>query len=358
MMREIQQDDKIRIKDIAEKAGVSVGTVDRVIHNRPNVSKAARSKVEAVLNEINYQPNIYASALAYNKAYCFCCLLPRHDSNAYWTEVEDGLEQCIVNYRDFQLNLATFYYDQFDEQSFEEAARQIEERKPQGVIIVPQTERPTTTFCEHLEANEIPYVFLDSYVPTLHPLAFFGQDPVQSGVFAASILSLTLQGTSSIMIMNLVQNGRVASRQQQLREEGFRDYMHCNHPEIKIWTLTLQMDEEKDYDKIIESFFIQHPEVKHAITFCSRTYILGDYFEKRELKDVNVFGYDMIPKNVAGLSQGYIDYIIAQHPWQQGYNCVEALFNHIVLKKDHTVMNYMPLELLTIENYKFYRTKQ
>ena len=33
--------DKIRIKDVAKLAGVSVGTVDRVLHNRPNVSEEA-----------------------------------------------------------------------------------------------------------------------------------------------------------------------------------------------------------------------------------------------------------------------------------------------------------------------------
>ena len=49
--------EKIRIKDIAERAGVSVGTVDRVLHDRPNVSKPAREKVEQALKEMNYQPN-------------------------------------------------------------------------------------------------------------------------------------------------------------------------------------------------------------------------------------------------------------------------------------------------------------
>ena len=44
--------DKIRIKDIAERAGVSVGTVDRVLHERPNVSKSAREKVEKALKEM------------------------------------------------------------------------------------------------------------------------------------------------------------------------------------------------------------------------------------------------------------------------------------------------------------------
>ena len=45
---DLYMSEKIRIKDIAEKSGVSVGTVDRVLHNRPNVSKSAREKVEAV----------------------------------------------------------------------------------------------------------------------------------------------------------------------------------------------------------------------------------------------------------------------------------------------------------------------
>ena len=71
--------ERIRIKDIAERAGVSVGTVDRVLHDRPNVSKPAREKVEQALKEMNYQPNMYASALAYNKAYTFCLLIPKHE---------------------------------------------------------------------------------------------------------------------------------------------------------------------------------------------------------------------------------------------------------------------------------------
>ena len=44
--------EKIRIKDIAERAGVSVGTVDRVLHKRPNVSESALKRVEKVLKEM------------------------------------------------------------------------------------------------------------------------------------------------------------------------------------------------------------------------------------------------------------------------------------------------------------------
>ena len=55
--------EKIRIKDVAELAGVSVGTVDRVLHNRPNVSEDSRKKVEKALKEMDYRPNVYALSL-------------------------------------------------------------------------------------------------------------------------------------------------------------------------------------------------------------------------------------------------------------------------------------------------------
>ena len=50
--------DRIRIKDIARLADVSVGTVDRVIHGRSGVSEASRKRVEEILKQLDYQPNM------------------------------------------------------------------------------------------------------------------------------------------------------------------------------------------------------------------------------------------------------------------------------------------------------------
>ena len=58
-----------RIKDIAELSGVSTGTVDRILHERGKVSEDARKKVEKILKEIDYQPNLIARSLALKKKY-------------------------------------------------------------------------------------------------------------------------------------------------------------------------------------------------------------------------------------------------------------------------------------------------
>ena len=65
----------IRIVDIAKMAGVSVGTVDRVIHNRGRVSEENRKKVQTILEMVHYQPNLMARSLASKKQYHFVELL-------------------------------------------------------------------------------------------------------------------------------------------------------------------------------------------------------------------------------------------------------------------------------------------
>ena len=82
--------ERIRIKDIARLADVSVGTVDRVIHARSGVSEASKKRVEEILKQLDYQPNMYASALASNKKYTFICLLPDRKStrlnSSHWLQ--------------------------------------------------------------------------------------------------------------------------------------------------------------------------------------------------------------------------------------------------------------------------------
>ena len=70
--------------------------------------------------------------------------------------------------------------------------------------------------------------------------------------------------------------------------------------------------------------------------------------------DFHLMGYDLLTRNVACLREGVIDFLIAQQPTLQGYSSVESLCNHLILKKKVKECNYMPINLLTIENIDFY----
>ena len=66
------------------------------------MSEASKKRVEEILKQLDYQPNMYASALASNKKYTFICLLPEHLEGEYWTAVETGIHEAIATYSGFQ----------------------------------------------------------------------------------------------------------------------------------------------------------------------------------------------------------------------------------------------------------------
>lgn len=351
--------ERIRIKDIAEKAGVSAGTVDRVLHGRPNVSAKARAMVEKALREQNYRPNIYASALAYNKSYSFSALIPRHEQIAYWEEVEQGIRMAVEAHKDLNITADIDYYDRFDDQSFINIANSCIAKRPNGIVLVPVGLDATREITDKLHALSIPFVFLDSYMPDLKPLAFFGQDSFSSGYFAARMLMLIAGKESEVVLMKITKDGRVVSKQQANREVGFRHYMRDHFPNIKITDLELPFDgTRQQYDKLLDAFFATHPKVHHCITLGSKAHVMGEYLLRTNRRDVQIMGYDMVKKNAECLRDGSISFLIAQHAYQQGFACVDALFRAVVLKAKIQPVNYMPIELLTQENVDFYKRMQ
>ena len=351
--------DKIRIKDIAERAGVSVGTVDRGLHERPNVSKSAREKVEKALKEMDYKPNMYASALAYNRSYTFHMLIPKHESEAYWEEIEEGAKRAMEARRDFHINVLIHFYERFNDAPFISQYQEIMNAKPDGVVIVPSTLELTRQFTDLLHEQNIPFIMLDSYMPDLKPLSFYGQDSFASGYFAAKALMMIAYKEREVMLMKQTKDGRVTSKQQDNREVGFRHYMHDHYPNVKIVELDLPIEgSKKQYHIMLEKFFTQHPQLHHCITLSSKAHIIGEFLLKTNRRNVQVMGYDMVHKNAECLRQGSISFLIAQHAYQQGYSCVDALFQAIVLKKKVNPVNYMPIELLMKENVEFYRRTQ
>ena len=351
--------ERIRIKDIAIRAGVSVGTVDRVLHDRPNVSKPAKERVEKALQELDYKPNMYASALAYNRSYTFFLLIPAHDSEAYWEEIEEGAKKAMEARRDFHIDIRFCYYERLNVENFTTQCEYILSMNPDGVVIVPSTLELTRLFTDKLHELEIPFILLDSYMPDLKPLSFFGQDSFASGYFAAKMLMMIASQEKEIMLMKQTKDGKVTSKQQANREVGFRHYMMDHFPEVTIHELDLPLDTtKKRYEQILEKFFTAHPQIHHCITLNSKAHLVGEFLLKTNRRNTQIMGYDMVAKNAECVRQGSISFLIAQHAYQQGYSCIDTLFNAIVLKKKVTPINYMPIELLMKENVEFYRRTQ
>lgn len=84
---------KVTIQDVARYASVSVGTIDRVIHNRGKVSREKKEKVEDTIKKLNFNPNMLARTLALGNQFAICALVPTAPyPGHYWTMPLQGLE--------------------------------------------------------------------------------------------------------------------------------------------------------------------------------------------------------------------------------------------------------------------------
>ena len=100
----------ITIKDLAELANVSKGTVSRVINRAPGVSEETRKRILKLIKELDYQPNISAQGLAAKRSYNIGIIIPHTGnysmSSSYWPTLLTAVnEQAIM--RGYNLLLST-----------------------------------------------------------------------------------------------------------------------------------------------------------------------------------------------------------------------------------------------------------
>ena len=191
---------RITIKDIAQKAGVSKGTVDRVLHNRGEVSKESRERIEAVLKEMNYEPNVYASALANNKEFLVIVVIPECVKGDYWSKIENGIIKFSQEMIHFNASVRIFHFDQIDPDSCRKVFDELKTETFDGIIFPPVFSNLSHEFAGYLTARNIPYIYIDSYIADTNPLSYFGLDSYKSGSLAARLITICLNKDPKLAI--------------------------------------------------------------------------------------------------------------------------------------------------------------
>lgn len=342
-----------RIKDIAELSGVSTGTVDRILHNRGKVSEEAQKKVEKVLKEIDYHPNLIARSLALKKNYHFITLIPSFAQGEYWDKLCQGIDKAEEEHFSYNVEVERMCFNQYDKSSFDELIPRIEAANCQGVIIATQFHDSVIQLTKRLDQLEIPYVLIDAFIENTNCVAYYGTNSHDSGYIAGRLLFEQIKPNENIAIFRFIRKGEMQITQVMKREEGFREYLFEKDYNGRIYAVQLHADEPDENRAILKNFTCEHPDVSAGIIFNSRAHLLGKHFESTA-EPFKLIGYDVIDANIHSLERGYITHLIAQRPEVQGFNCVRALFRHLVLKEKVEQINYMPIDILMKENIKYY----
>ena len=348
------QNEKITINDIARRTGLSKGTVDRVLHNRGEVSKKSYNRVMDVIRELGYEPNVYASLLAKGKKHLVAVLIPAHESGSFWELAASGIGRITDSLTAAGLEAVPFPYDQYDIDSFRAACAQVLEAEPSGVVLAPLFQEETDVFAAQLRERDIPFAYIDSKPETDGYLAYFGMPLYKSGYLCADQLTGG-QDIPGILIVRVRRDRLQQSDPTVNRRAGFLDYMLENAPDCKIDNVFIDPNDPDGIDAILDGYFAEHPQVRHIVMFNSRIHLLVPWLTAHPDPNRRVVGFDNLKANMEALRAGTVSVLIGQRPDEQVRLAVEALAEHALLGKtpprhDH----FMHMDILTRFNVEDY----
>ncbi len=343
----------VTIKEIAARAGVSIGTVDRVIHNRGRVLGTTGERVRRILKELNYRPNIFAKNLKLSRTFTFGVLMPKPiQDSMYWAMPIKGMVRAQSELSAQKIQVKHFYYDKYSEASFFRSSRELLAAKLDGLLIAPVLSKVVHSFIRDVPAG-VPYVFFDSFIPDADYVSYIGQDAFQSGVLSARLMEMVMKEKGAIAIV------RVLPEDYHIddRVKGF--LVHClKNPGIR--TIVYDTDGNKNpvtRQKTFQKILVENPDLKGIFVTNAITHQIARYVKAHAPeKGVHVIGYDLIEENIRYLKEGWIDFLISQQSERQGYEGIYTLYRHVVLKEAVEKNVMMPLDIVTAENIDYYNS--
>ena len=349
-----QNDSLSGVKEIARRANVSIATVDRVIHNRKGVSESTKRKINDIIAEIGFQPNILASRLASKKTNHFAVIIPKSKETEYWEAPLSGINRAAAELKQYGIVVEKYGYDLNDKKSFSAMADQVLSNKVDGILLAPSFISEATDFANACRSRKIPYVFINSDIPDQDSLCYIGPHLYQSGYQAGHLIGYGLK-EGKVLIVNI--SKEIDSYHHLLRkEEGFRAYFsEHNRTANKLVKIDIRNTDEVSIDADLDWIFEVHADIQAVFVTNSRVQSVAHYFERKNIQNKILVGYDFLRENVTYLNKDIIHFLICQKPEEQGYIGIMSLFQHVVAGTSVEKEQFMPIDIITKENYRFYK---
>lgn len=344
------------VKEIARRANVSIATVDRVIHNRKGVSDSTRQKINEIIKEIGFQPNILASRLASKKRNRFAFLIPNARETDYWKASLNGIERAYQEIKQYGIFLDRYLFDLNDKSTFVKLGNDIVQNNYDGIVVAPSFIEEATGLASICQDRQIPYVFINSDVPSMNSLTYIGPHLYKSGYQAGQLVRFGLR-QGKVLIINI--SKEIDAYHHLLRkEDGFRHYIEdTNTPDahITIEKIDITNTTDESIGNSLDAFLKAHTDIDAFFVTNSRVRSVAKYLRGMALHHRILIGYDLSEENIKYLQDGTIDFLIGQKPEEQGYLGIMSLFQHLVIDKKVAKEQYMPIDIITKENFEFYK---
>ena len=313
------------IKDIAAALGVSIGTVDRVLHARPGVNPNTRDRVLRMADKLGYQPNIAARALKLNRRFRIAVQLPKEISS-FFGPLREGVRSGAAG--SFGAGLEMHFADYAGlgsgDMKLLEAAIQ---EKYDGIVCTPSDASKAGPLIDELHRRGTAVVCVGSDAPRSERLASIAIDGYISGSLAAELLIHTLPSACSVA--SITGSLRTVDHAEKLR--GFAATLALLAPHLSLLPVLESHESLKEAYGQTRELLDRHPEMQGLyVSTANSLPVLRAIQEKKRAGRIRIVTTDLFSELAPMIETGEVMATLYQRPFTQGKVAIQSLLRFLI----------------------------
>ena len=328
----------VTIQKIAELSGVSRGTVDRVLHGRPNVNPMIREKVVRAAEKLGYQPPVPSKSADCRQA---AILIPQWTDGHFNRQIVSGIRKALRYIADPAFVLTE---QPLRTMTMQELLRAMDEQIRSGVdglIIRAENTPEVRAAIEQAVQQGVTVITYDADVPDSGRLCHAGQDLVRAGAIAAGVMARLIRPPEHVLIVtgNLrmeAHKGRVDGFCRRLLELGFSEDAY-------------RVIETNEMPELTGELVAQALQADYMACQPLSGCIAGIRKARRTTRP-HIVCNDLTPTAKRYLREGTVDFVIGQSFSQESFHAVLAMYQMLLRGvKPKRELYYTDLRLITQE---------
>jgi LacI family transcriptional regulator len=315
----LKQAAPVGIKDIARELGVSIGTVDRALNGKPDISAATRARVLDLAKRLGYTPNLAARYLQSRKPVRISVHLPRRIS-LFWDALRDGIREAAAPFAP-ALHVDYRSYPRLGDGDIPLLEAAIADGTD-GLIIAPGNPTALAPHLREAARRNIPVVCVVTDAPDSPRLLSVSADPFTVGAVAGELLGRFTPATGQVGFFT----GWLATQDHADKLRGFVSSLSASSPGLSLGPIIEAHDDEREAHQRARAVLRAHPHLKGLyVSTVNSMPVLRAAEEEGRLDGLTVITTDLFPELVDWIRAGKVAATVYQRPLTQGRVALQAL---------------------------------
>jgi len=200
-------------------------------------------------------------------------------------------------------------------------------RHVDGIVLAPTERNALVAVIERAQREGIPVTIFDSGANTDKYVSYVATNNYDGGVQAARQMAKILGGQGNVAIIGVIPGSASTTE----REQGFKDTIAREFPQIKIVAFQYGMSDRAKSLQVTEDILTAHPDL-NGIFGPNESSAVGaaQAVKGRGLAGkVKIVGFDSSPSLLDDLRDVVIDALVVQNPFEMGYQGVKTIVQHL-----------------------------